>query len=235
MSSESALPPAALPDEPPSAASRPSSSRSSSHGPVEDDDEPTTPTAASFATKDSLRDDASSLAAPSAVSTGGGPAAAGSAGPTVSTAAASEAPSAPVKPAREASQRPLIVDRCAWAPVLGADGADAAHSHALRDQDGARPLSQVFLRRANRRTQRFYVVASNQSDTRHRILKIDRMAEANEPLAVTEDATIYSERELHDLIGMIKEGNKGTGGFSTACDRFYGIIGASSTGTWALR
>lgn len=75
-------------------------------------------------------------------------------------------------------------------------------------------------------SQRFYVVASNQSDSRHRILKIDRTADPHEGLSITEDPATYSRDELQDLLRMIEEGNASTGGLQTSCPNFYGIVGA---------
>lgn len=56
---------------------------------------------------------------------------------------------------------------------------------------------------------RFFIVASNQSDQHYRVLKIDR---TSDELVVIEDAAVYSERQIQELLRMIEEGNKGSGG-----------------------
>jgi hypothetical protein len=73
--------------------------------------------------------------------------------------------------------------------------------------------------------QRLYVVASNQSDSRYRVLKIDRTSPVGEALPLTEDGVIYSKSEVTDLLKMIEEGNRNSGGLVRAVPLFYGIIG----------
>jgi phosphatidylinositol 3,5-bisphosphate 5-phosphatase len=73
--------------------------------------------------------------------------------------------------------------------------------------------------------QRLFVVASNQSDSRYRVLKIDRTSRVGDVLPVTEDGVIYSRTEVTDLLKMIEEGNRNSGGLVRACPLFYGIVG----------
>jgi hypothetical protein len=78
--------------------------------------------------------------------------------------------------------------------------------------------------------QRLYVIASNQSDSRYRVLKIDRHYSANDPshdLNITEDGMIYSKQEVSDLLKMIEDGNKTTGGLQKVVPLFYGMAGSS--------
>ena len=75
--------------------------------------------------------------------------------------------------------------------------------------------------------QRVYIVASTsrRSDTRHRILKIDRRytpADATHELNVVEDAVVYSNQELADLKKMIGDGNRTTGGLTQLRDPYWG-------------
>jgi len=57
---------------------------------------------------------------------------------------------------------------------------------------------------------RFYIVASNASDSRHRIIKIDRTSPID--LQVVEDDTDYSGKQMSAMLKMLDDGNKGSGG-----------------------
>ncbi|KAI9571915.1 SacI homology domain-containing protein [Boletus coccyginus] len=57
---------------------------------------------------------------------------------------------------------------------------------------------------------RFYIVASNASDSRHRIIKIDRTSPVD--LQVVEDDTDYSGKQMNAMLKMLDDGNKGSGG-----------------------
>ncbi|CAO3565394.1 unnamed protein product [Mortierella alpina] len=71
---------------------------------------------------------------------------------------------------------------------------------------------------------RFYIVGTNApSGTRFRVLKIDRTSTQDE-LLITEDETVYSKAQVDDLLGMIVNGNKATGGMREVT-KFYGIVG----------
>ncbi|XP_030749376.1 polyphosphoinositide phosphatase [Sitophilus oryzae] len=71
---------------------------------------------------------------------------------------------------------------------------------------------------------KFYLVGSNNTQTRFRVLKIDR-TEAKE-LDIYDDKIEYSAEEIHDLVNMIESGNRkvGAGGFSKVISAF-GIVG----------
>lgn len=69
---------------------------------------------------------------------------------------------------------------------------------------------------------RFYIVASNTSDSRHRILKIDRTSDKE--LVVHEDETIYSGKQMMSVLKMLEDGNKSSGGLGKA-RVFFGIAG----------
>ncbi|KAJ5672199.1 Polyphosphoinositide phosphatase [Penicillium longicatenatum] len=61
---------------------------------------------------------------------------------------------------------------------------------------------------------RFYMVGINLSETRFRILKIDRTADE---LSIIEDDVIYTKREMVQLLDAIDDGNKSTGGLNQKC------------------
>ncbi|KAG0262163.1 phosphatidylinositol-3,5-bisphosphate 5-phosphatase [Mortierella polycephala] len=71
---------------------------------------------------------------------------------------------------------------------------------------------------------RFFIVGTNApAGTRFRVLKIDRTS-APEELSITEDETIYSKSQVDNLLEMISNGNKATGGMREIA-KFYGIVG----------
>lgn len=91
------------------------------------------------------------------------------------------------------------------------------------------------------------MIASNQADSRYRVLKIDRAPpppasvppietehdddEGAEGLHVTEDAMIYSKEEIRELLETLSAGN--VGGVTRVEALFYGIAGASQRRTVA--
>ncbi|RJE21732.1 Polyphosphoinositide phosphatase [Aspergillus sclerotialis] len=64
---------------------------------------------------------------------------------------------------------------------------------------------------------RFYMVGMDLSDTRFRILKIDRTSEAGDDLSITEDDIVYTKREMSQLLDAIDDGNKSSGGLKLKC------------------
>lgn len=69
---------------------------------------------------------------------------------------------------------------------------------------------------------RFYVVGSNTSDSRHRILKIDRTSQRE--LIFHEDDTIYTGKQMTEVLKMLEDGNKSNGGLGKA-RVIFGIAG----------
>ncbi|KAF9283824.1 phosphatidylinositol-3,5-bisphosphate 5-phosphatase [Mortierella antarctica] len=64
---------------------------------------------------------------------------------------------------------------------------------------------------------RFFIVGTNApAGTRFRVLKID-LTTAPDELSITEDETVYSKYEVDDLLEMIANGNKSTGGDAQDC------------------
>lgn len=70
---------------------------------------------------------------------------------------------------------------------------------------------------------RFYIVASNTSDSRHKIIKIDRTFQ--DELEVVEDEPVYSGKQMSAMLKMLEDGNRGSGGLGRA-RVFFGIGGA---------
>lgn len=63
---------------------------------------------------------------------------------------------------------------------------------------------------------RFYIVGINISETRFRILKIDRTSDT-EDLSVADDDIVYNKREMNQLLDTIDDGNKSSGGLKLRC------------------
>ncbi|ETW81555.1 hypothetical protein HETIRDRAFT_318364 [Heterobasidion irregulare TC 32-1] len=69
---------------------------------------------------------------------------------------------------------------------------------------------------------RFYIVASNTSDSYHRIVKVDRTCQ--EELEVIEDEAVYSGKQMTAMLKMLDDGNKTSGGLGKP-KVFFGIVG----------
>lgn len=89
------------------------------------------------------------------------------------------------------------------------------------DPNTPRPLIlNKFVLYENKR--KLYVVATGASDSRYRMLRIDRTSP--EELSVTEDEAVYTEREIGEILRMLEDGNKVSGGLNKVQD-FHGIVG----------
>ena len=69
---------------------------------------------------------------------------------------------------------------------------------------------------------KFYVVASNTNDSRHRMLKIDRTNQ--DQLDIEHNDITYTGRQMNGVIKMLEDGNKYTGGLGRP-RVFFGIAG----------
>lgn len=69
---------------------------------------------------------------------------------------------------------------------------------------------------------RLYVVGSNLSEDRFRILKVDRTSSSD--LTLTADDVVYSKLECVDLLSRIDQGNKLAGGLTKVMSAF-GLVG----------
>ncbi|KAL4807576.1 SacI homology domain-containing protein [Aspergillus unguis] len=70
---------------------------------------------------------------------------------------------------------------------------------------------------------RFYMVGMDLSDTRFRILKIDRTSETDD-LNIIEDDIVYTKRQMSQLLDAIDDGNKSSGGLKLKCSA-WAILG----------
>ena len=69
---------------------------------------------------------------------------------------------------------------------------------------------------------RFFIIASNASDSRHRIIKIDRTS--HEELNIVEDEVEYTGKQMSAMLKMLDDGNRASGGLGKA-KVFFGIAG----------
>jgi len=69
---------------------------------------------------------------------------------------------------------------------------------------------------------RYFVIASNTTDSRHRIIKIDRTSQ--EELSVFEDEAVYTGKQMSAMLKMLEDGNRSSGGLGKA-RVFFGIAG----------
>ncbi|KIK53298.1 hypothetical protein GYMLUDRAFT_49476 [Collybiopsis luxurians FD-317 M1] len=69
---------------------------------------------------------------------------------------------------------------------------------------------------------RFYIIASNASDSRHRIIKIDRSVQ--DELVVVEDDAEYTGKQMSAMLKMLDDGNKSSGGLGKA-KVIFGVAG----------
>ncbi|KIY44512.1 hypothetical protein FISHEDRAFT_51229 [Fistulina hepatica ATCC 64428] len=82
------------------------------------------------------------------------------------------------------------------------------------------PAYNKFLLYENRL--KFFIIASDAADSRHRILKIDRTSQ--EDLIVVDDGAEYTGRQMSAMLKMLDDGNKPQGGLGKP-RVFYGIAG----------
>ncbi|RDB21467.1 Polyphosphoinositide phosphatase [Hypsizygus marmoreus] len=82
------------------------------------------------------------------------------------------------------------------------------------------PAFNKFILYENRL--RFYIIASNAADSRHRIIKVDRTSQ--DELIVVEDEAEYSGKQMSAMLKMLDDGNKTLGGLGKA-RMVFGIAG----------
>ncbi|KAG6853214.1 hypothetical protein C0991_006117 [Blastosporella zonata] len=69
---------------------------------------------------------------------------------------------------------------------------------------------------------RFFIIASNAADSRHRIIKIDRTTQ--DELVIVEDEAEYSGKQMTAMLKMLDDGNRASGGLGKA-RVVFGIAG----------
>ncbi|ROL45221.1 Polyphosphoinositide phosphatase [Anabarilius grahami] len=91
-----------------------------------------------------------------------------------------------------------------------------------------RSCTFIDYNNGQRCTNRYFLVGSNNAQTKHRVLKIDRTEPRD--LVIIDDKHVYSQQEVRELLGRLDLGNrtkigqKGSSGLSRAVSA-YGIVG----------
>lgn len=67
-------------------------------------------------------------------------------------------------------------------------------------------------------------MGSDTEEASFRVLKVDR---TQTTVHLTDDHVVYTKQEMKELLAMVADGNKSTGGLSTVTV-FYGILGTCS-------
>jgi hypothetical protein len=72
----------------------------------------------------------------------------------------------------------------------------------------------------------YYLIGSDRDEKRFKVLKLNRCVPKPERLSdvLCEDRNVYSKPQITDMLHMINEGNKSSGGLSRVCE-VYGLIG----------
>ena len=139
-----------------------------------------------------------------------------SASPTVTTISCPSSPKADHAPSIHSRS-----SRKAGANAGQGSGPRPSLSYIPPPQAQKGPLAlNKFILYENRT--KFFLVASNTSDSRHRIMKIDRTSQ--EELVVQEDDTIYTGKQMSGMLKMLEDGNKGSGGLGKA-RVIFGVAG----------
>ncbi|KAF8064104.1 polyphosphoinositide phosphatase [Lyophyllum atratum] len=82
------------------------------------------------------------------------------------------------------------------------------------------PAFNKFILYENRL--RFFIIASNAADSRHRIIKIDRTT--HDELTIVEDEAEYTGKQMSAMLKMLDDGNRASGGLGKA-RVVFGIAG----------
>lgn len=105
-------------------------------------------------------------------------------------------------------------------PVLPTTGKESVHETNYQPTIRIFPAFNKFILYENRL--RFFIIASNASDSRHRIIKIDRTS--HEELNIVEDEVEYTGKQMSAMLKMLDDGNRASGGLGKA-KVFFGIAG----------
>ncbi|KAK3323540.1 SacI homology domain-containing protein [Cercophora scortea] len=112
-------------------------------------------------------------------------------------------------------------------PGMG-DADDDEHEGCIDGGPGAGPRSKLVHKMHKfslyETASRFYIVGGDVTEKRYRILKIDRTIDDAADLSITDDKTIYTQKDMNQLLDTIDDGNKGTGGLRLRCTA-WGLLG----------
>ncbi|EZG06676.1 hypothetical protein H106_03814 [Trichophyton rubrum CBS 735.88] len=100
------------------------------------------------------------------------------------------------------------------------DGSSMGHA----GQDGDLPFAKMHKFSLYETATKYYLVGMDLLDRRFRMLKIDRTSDPEEDLVFAEDETIYSKKEMNQLLDAVDDGNKSSGGLKLRCST-WGLLG----------
>lgn len=104
-------------------------------------------------------------------------------------------------------------------------------TNAKRSEDGG--ISRMHKYSLYETSTKFYLVGIDLLDRRFRILKIDRTSDT-EDLSISEDDTVYTKKEMNQLLDAVDDGNKSSGGLKLRCST-WGLLGfIKFTGTYYM-
>ncbi|KAH6631936.1 SacI homology domain-containing protein [Chaetomium tenue] len=108
------------------------------------------------------------------------------------------------------------------------DEDDEGRVGATGDDASPRPRPNHKMHRFSlyETASRFYIVGGDVTEKRYRILKVDRTNDGDDApeLSITDDKTVYTQKDMNQLLDTIDDGNKGTGGLKLRCTT-WGILG----------
>ncbi|KAG7287793.1 hypothetical protein NEMBOFW57_007308 [Staphylotrichum longicolle] len=124
------------------------------------------------------------------------------------------------------SSSPNPPSRPGLSKVVDHDDDESHVGGSAGDGQGPRPrLKQQMHRYSLYETaSRFYIVGGDATEKRYRILKIDRTNDDASELSITDDKTVYTQKDMNQLLDTIDDGNKGTGGLRLRCTT-WGLLG----------
>jgi hypothetical protein len=94
-------------------------------------------------------------------------------------------------------------------------------SHKMVEEGGFARMHKFTLYET---ATRYYMVGMDLLDQRFRILKIDRTSDTEEGLGISEDDTVYTKKEMNQLLDAVDDGNKSSGGLKLRCSS-WGLLG----------
>lgn len=103
------------------------------------------------------------------------------------------------------------------------DSASREDVSAEDEQSPARLFYKMHKFTLYETASRYYIVGGDVTEKRYRVLKVDRNTHDSD-LSITDDKTIYSQKEMNALLDTIDDGNKGTGGIKQRCTT-WGLLG----------
>ena len=106
------------------------------------------------------------------------------------------------------------------------DGSREIKAESSYSKNGAPDetlLPRIYKFTLYETNQRYWITGSDLADRQYRMLRIDRTSPPGQ-IALTEDETTYSRKEMNETLTAIDDGNKAAGGLRTKCS-FWGLLG----------